>query len=328
MTDLKSQDHRRRWPLFAQAAVALTLLLWVFSDDSLRSDIGRTVEQAHWWPLVLGVFSAGLGILANILRWWIFLRIFDIHVPPARLAGIFLIGMAFGMLGLGALGGDAARAILLMRDLPRRKRAIVISIFADHFSAVVALSMTTATLAVFRFDWYRETALGTTALSLTLIFVAVSLALFALSALAAVDHQRRFLPKFVPCRNWIIAFSDQLAPLAKHWRKTALACLLSFPVLHFHFLTFFCAALAFDAELAVGDIFAVMPIVEMATTLPISFSGLGIREGLFKELLGAMAGTPAAVAVLISLAGFACTLFWSVVGSVMIPFWSKRKRTH
>ena len=328
MTDLKPQDRRRRWPLFAQAAVALALLLWVFSDDSLRSDIGRTISEAHIWPLALGVFAAGLGILANILRWWIFLRIFDIHVPPTRLAGIFLIGMAFGMLGLGALGADAARAVLLMRDRPRRKGPIVLSIIADHFSAVVALSMTAATLAVFRFDWYRATAIGTTALSLTLVFAAASLVLFALSVLAAVDHQRRLLPRFIPCRDWIIAFSDRLAPLAKHWRGTALACLLSFPVLHFHFLTFYSAALAFDAELAVGDIFGVMPIVEMATALPISFSGLGVREGLFKELLGAMAGTPAAVAVLISLAGFACTLFWGVVGAVIIPFWSKRRRAH
>jgi hypothetical protein len=65
------------------------------------------------------------------------------------------------------------------------------------------------------------------------------------------------------------------------------------------------------------DVFSVMPVITLVTALPVFIGGLGAREQLFKQLLGDLAGTPADVAVAISLTGFAIYLVWALVGAVL-----------
>ena len=74
---------------------------------------------------------------------------------------------------------------------------------------------------------------------------------------------------------------------------------------------------AFSAHVSLVDIFSIMPIVTVVTSLPISVSGIGVREQLFKNLLGDLTGTAAEVAVLISLVGFLSYVCWSLVGAVI-----------
>jgi uncharacterized membrane protein YbhN (UPF0104 family) len=84
-----------------------------------------------------------------------------------------------------------------------------------------------------------------------------------------------------------------------------------------YFAVFWCAARAFGAGVPVLDIFSVMPVITLITALPVFIGGLGAREQLFRQLLGDLSGTPADVAVAISLTGFAIYLVWSLVGAVM-----------
>lgn len=64
-----------------------------------------------------------------------------------------------------------------------------------------------------------------------------------------------------------------------------------------------------------------MPIVDVITTLPISISGLGLRESLFESFLEQLAGVPSEVGVLISLLGFGFSVFWNLLGGVLFPFY-------
>ena len=61
-----------------------------------------------------------------------------------------------------------------------------------------------------------------------------------------------------------------------------------------------------------------MPTITVVVSLPLSVAGLGIRESLFQEMLGALFHVPGEVAVLISLMGFLIYLFWSLIG--VIPY--------
>jgi uncharacterized membrane protein YbhN (UPF0104 family) len=300
----------------------------VFSDAELRANIGQTLGSGRPWAVVLGIFVAGIGIAANIWRWSIFLQIQGLHVPPMRLTRIFLIGMAFNLLGLGSIGGDTARVVLLMRDYPGRGREIMLSIFADHLSGLVSIAFSAAFFAGARYEWFVASKLGAGAFYFTIGFVVISIGVLTITFLAAADPKRRLLPKRLPWREKIDDLAGSYALFSHAWRRSLLACAISFIVLFGYFGAFYCGALAFDANVKLFDIFAIMPVVDVLSMIPVSVSGLGLREVLFEELLGSMAGTAPGVAVLISLTGWVCAILaWSIVGGVFLPFHRRLPQT-
>ena len=65
----------------------------------------------------------------------------------------------------------------------------------------------------------------------------------------------------------------------------------------------------------------VYPIVNTISAIPISLSGIGVREQLFETLLNTLYGTPKSLAVLISLCGFFLSVLWSLLGGVVYLFY-------
>jgi glycosyltransferase 2 family protein len=62
------------------------------------------------------------------------------------------------------------------------------------------------------------------------------------------------------------------------------------------------------------DILSVLPVILTIAALPISLSGIGVREQLFQKVLSALFGIPEGLAVMISVAGFLMVVFWGLVG--------------
>ena len=53
------------------------------------------------------------------------------------------------------------------------------------------------------------------------------------------------------------------------------------------------------------------------SSLPISLSGIGVREGLFALMLNSLYGTPKELATLISLTGFSLAVAWGLIGGII-----------
>jgi len=60
-----------------------------------------------------------------------------------------------------------------------------------------------------------------------------------------------------------------------------------------------------------------MPVVDAMSAMPVSISGIGVREKTFEILMNDLAGLPAEVAVSGSLIGFACSLVWAALGGIL-----------
>jgi len=145
--------------------------------------------------------------------------------------------------------------------------------------------------------------------------------MFAVSALGWVHY----LPQWTPLRGRIVEISAACHMYAKGWRLTIWAFLISFPLFGMFFTTFYCASRAFTDQLGMVDIFSVMPIVAVITAIPISVSGIGLRESLFVSLLAPF-GVTAAVATLISVTGFLINTLGSLAGGLVFLFY--RSSTH
>ncbi|MGB0679117.1 MAG: sulfatase-like hydrolase/transferase, partial [Polyangiales bacterium] len=80
-------------------------------------------------------------------------------------------------------------------------------------------------------------------------------------------------------------------------------------------LIYVCAARALGVELGVGEVFFASSLQILATLLPASINGIGLREAAAVALYTRL-GVPAAVAVLIPIVGFAAEMLVSAVGGV------------
>jgi uncharacterized membrane protein YbhN (UPF0104 family) len=185
---------------------------------------------------------------------------------------------------------------------------------------MMALILISLAFLYFRYDVLSHSnssaALLNTLLWLLAAAVVVIVMMFAGSALGLVHH----LPSWTPLRGRIVEISAACHMYAKGWRLTIWAFLVSFPLFAMFFITFYCAAKAFTDLLGLVDIFSVLPIVAVITAIPISVSGIGLRESLFVSLLAPF-GVSAAVATLISVTGFLINTVGSLAGGIVFLFY-------
>ncbi len=86
----------------------------------------------------------------------------------------------------------------------------------------------------------------------------------------------------------------------------------------FNNLIYVCAARALGVELSIGEVFFASSLQILATLIPASINGIGLREAAAVALYTSPAvGLPLAVAVLIPTLGFACEMFVSAFGGAI-----------
>jgi len=303
-----------------QVAVTVGLLWWVFHDPEKRSQMAAAMRLANWWWLGAGVVVFfGCTLLATV-RWRVLLAVQDIRMSWLRTWQLFMIGMFFNLFMLGSTGGDVVKMFLTMREAQNNRAAALLSVFMDRVIGMLALIFISLAFLYLRYDQLSHTqgsaALLTTLLWLLAASMLIIVGMFVFSALGWVHY----LPAWTPMRGRIVEISAACHMYAKGWRQTFWAFLFSFPLFAMFFITFYCAARAFDAPLGLVDIFSVLPIVAVITAIPISVSGIGLRESLFVSLLAPF-GVTAAVATLISVTGFLINTIGSLAGGLVFLFY-------
>jgi hypothetical protein len=73
-----------------------------------------------------------------------------------------------------------------------------------------------------------------------------------------------------------------------------------------------------DLQVPVFALFAVVPVIICISAIPVTPSGLGLRENLFVLLLGhPLLGVPATQALSLSLLAYAGSVAWSLIGGLI-----------
>jgi uncharacterized protein (TIRG00374 family) len=303
-----------------QIAVTIGLLWWVFHDPERRREMLAAIKLANLWWLGAGVLVFFFCTIVATARWKILLAVQGINMTWLRTWQLFMIGMFFNLFMLGSTGGDVVKMFLTMREARNNKAAALLSVFMDRVIGMLALIFLSVGFLYFRYDLLNHAEGSSTLLNLLLWLMAAALliivGMFAVSALGWVHY----LPQWTPLRGRIVEISAACHMYAKGWRLTIWAFLISFPLFGMFFTTFYCAARAFTDQLGIVDIFSVMPIVAVITAIPISVSGIGLRESLFVSLLAPF-GVAAAIATLISVTGFLINTLGSLAGGLVFLFY-------
>jgi uncharacterized membrane protein YbhN (UPF0104 family) len=320
-----NKRHAKALALFSlKLAGTVLFLCWAISriDDphALGANFMLALRSPYW--VAAGIALAFISLFANALRWYFLLRAQSIHEPFSYIFRLTLYSAFFNIASLGAAAGDAAKIVLLIRRVPDKKIGITMSVMVDHIIGFLS-SGTIFLVATWCFGIadHLSDKLGMGVFVAATWFkaggiIGILFSLFSCSP-AMLSWGRRHLPAITDNR-WVKSIGAAIDLYRTGWRHALFALLASFVLSASFSLVFFAALRSLDQPVSAATVLSVMPIVDVATALPISISGLGVRERAFEFLLGKLTGVPTGTAITASLIGFLFTLFWSLVGGLAI----------
>lgn len=282
------------------------------------SGLWETLKSMDLKYLVLSIVLMGAILFLGILRWQMILRVHGLTLPLGRTTEISLIAHFFNSFLLGSIGGDLLKAYYAARETHHKKTEAVVTVAVDRviglFSMLlIACAMMPANREILTFSTTAKTATW-----LILAMTAGCAGFIALSFWGGVSKgfpQARLWLRKLPKSEMLERSLDAFREFGRD--KTFLLRVLPISMLAnvvciFHFLTLLWG---FGLNAPLIALAVIVPIVTCISTLPITPSGLGVRENLYVAMLAAPGiFIPPAEALLVSLIGFGTSLFWSAIG--------------
>lgn len=308
-------------------ALTALCLWWAFSQVKLdRSVFTRPGAVDYRW-LAAGVACAGASLWLHALRWWFFLRGLSLNVTLGRATELTMIDGLFSLASVSGLGGDVARIILLMRDLPGRRMAIAMAVTTDHLAGLVSMALLFFAITVSRFDALTaQSLLGKGVIHFAWFYLGGGLAMVVLIFVFASPPVHRRIHANDRFARWPLLrkVPETYDFYRRNWRQPVAGLLVSFAMLGCYFSSYYCGMRAVGGNAGYGQVMSAMPVIDSISGMPVSIAGVGVREKLFETLLHDLAGIPPETAVAASLAGFTCNSAWALLGALF--FLKKRDR--
>ncbi len=257
--------------------------------------------------------AGGVNELAGVFRWWLCLRIAGVPFSFLRAAALHFLGLFTSLFLPGTAGGDAAKIAAVMFWYPQCKIAGVLAVLMERLSGLVVVMLWTTLVAVLRAGWFQRTPATAALFHVVLFFlgtVGLGMVFWYLASRSGRLHRD---PRWLPSRIMEIG---GVFDLFLAGRRQALAVLLLAAVCHAGNVgLYYFAARAQGMDWLFADALSLMPVIDVVTMLPVTLSGLGLRETVFQALLVPLCAVAPATAVFASLTGFFVGATWSLPGA-------------
>ncbi len=300
---------RARLGLAVRIVVSAALLAILIAKINLDSAVPRhrSVWTLAWFGLALA--SAGIGIVLSAWRWQRVIEAFGVHVRLRVLATHYFAGQFVGNVLPSTIGGDVLRITRSAKNIGSTETAFA-AVALERLTGFLALPL----LCLVGFV-IEPSLLESSAAWVALLVSGIALA--ALGAILFLAGHPKAAGRFQGRDNWVRflgAVHDGITRLRSDRRQVigvlATAAIYQVSVI----ATVGFIVLTLDAGIPFGAVVAFVPVVAMAQVIPISLSGLGIREGMLVLLLNPL-GVSSGRAVGIGLAWYATMLLVSLLGA-------------
>jgi uncharacterized protein (TIRG00374 family) len=310
--------NRKRFLDLAKVIVSLILIFLL-----LRGSWQETLEellQVYPGYLLAALAVALLGVVVRAYRWQILLSALEIEVPLRRLTALYFIGFLFTNVLPTGFGGDPIRMYELSRYTHKTAESAG-TVLADRFFGLIVLQALAVVALAFSYQLVEPLVIAFTVLLFVGSLVAVWLLLNRrlwqslgehLKPLASLGQkQGPVLSKIVgKAGNLSIAeglkrFYESLHGynVAAIGKTLGVSLVFNISLITMNYLL----GLSLGARVSIWYYFLFVPITSIVTILPISFAGLGVREGAY-FLLFPQAGMPKETALSLSLLVYAISI--------------------
>ena len=216
--------------------------------------------------LVLVVVIFFLGQMVSSYKWWFIARSGGIDVPWILAFKAYFLGMFVNCFGLGTVGGDFARALMLGSGL-KQKTTSLASVFADRVHGLTILaSIGLASMAFFGRQHIGSEFLLLLPLCVICIvmgwYFGPGLALALLPEQGVIHKKMQEIAGVFPRDLGTIGYIS-LVSFIFHLVQISLHQIM---------------AAGFGVHIPWSVLLVTIPMVNILSTLPISWNGLGVRE--------------------------------------------------
>lgn len=311
-----SATHRRkhrRWMSAARLAISAGLLLWLLPRAGVGA-IGSVILRASPWWLIAGLLLGFASTAVQATQWHRLLRTVGLERTWRRCLRLVYVGYAFNTVLPSAVGGDVIRAVSVVED-PRERAGAAASVLLQrlcNFPGMMALLA--VGLAASTNDAYpprmRLVAIVAALIGSGIVLVAFG-PLPGIGGRFGIGHRWRIFRALASLLLHIDAVRRRRRALG-----SAVVRGLMFWTLQVFSQICFMRAVGIHPPLAYAAV--VVTTVNLATLLPVSINGYGVREGGYAAflVLPRLATTAQAIASSFLLAGQ--MLIWGIIGVICL----------
>lgn len=256
-----------------------------------------TLRGIYIPSFILAVLIYICAVFISTIRWRLLLHE---RFGLGRLFSLYFIGSFFNHLLPGIIGGDAVKAYYLYRDTGKGASAIA-SVFMDRYMGFTALMLVGLIAFPFGFGYFRGSYIEWILPLIVLLFIAGSFVVFGLR----VGRRIKFLSGFY---DYFAIYKEKKAVIVKTF-------LISVVVQAIVIFAVYALCRGLSVNVPLLPLFIFVPVISTIATIPISISGLGVREASFVLLFGFLGISPAQ-ATAVSFAWFLSVATGSLPGLI------------
>lgn len=284
-------------------------------------ELWRTISLVHPSAFLLSTALAGITVFLGVVRWRMVMEVQGLHLPLSRATGITFVAQFFNSFLLGSTGGDLIKAYYAARETHHKKTEAVVTVFVDRLIGLWSMLLFALLMMVPNFNLlFSHEKLGACALLILSLFGGCS-AFLSIAFWGGVSRRfpkaRIYLRK-IPKGDLLERSFDSCRQFGRERVFMVKAVAMSMAINALCVMQVITLANGLGLHISNVALFVIVPIISCISALPITPSGLGVRENLFVLMLAAPEiHVPATMALSLSLLTYATNLFWSVVGGAV-----------
>lgn len=302
---------RLKIPVKIAVSIGIIVVLLVHLEPHRFAAV---LQKISVWHFVLGVWFYLAAQFLSAIRWQQLARSMRLEGELVQFYRFYLIGMFFNLFLPTAIGGDLGRAVLLARHKACTWLQAFLSIFAERLCGLGGLMIYVS----LGFAWIRPSqwSLASSGFLFALTAVALFL-LFCFRRIEQYEKGRWLIRKFVLQQS----IEEEASSPADVWPYPKAIFLGLAISLVFHACLIGIQMLILR-QLGVDISFPFMATVYglsgLAAMIPLSLSGIGLREGSAAALLVAWGNIPKEIAIAFSLIWLCIMLAATLPGGLLL----------
>ena len=292
-----------------KVGLSLTLLAILLSQVGWQQTL-ETLRKARWPHLAVAFVLYLVGIVVRAYRWRILLNALRMDIPLAKLTSLYFIGTFFNNILPTGIGGDVVRVYELSKQSKRPIESVG-TVLLDRATGLLVLFLIAFLALPFSHQLIAPNVVAAILLLCLGSWAGLGLVLRRdwlerwglLRIMAKIKKLRELYESVYACGPRAIG-----GALAVSLVFNALLIAVNYLI-----------ALSLGLEIPLRYFLLFIPLISFLLVLPISLSGLGVREGGYVYLF-AQAGVSAPLALAMSLLFYALNVATGLIGGVLYAF--------
>jgi glycosyltransferase 2 family protein len=323
---------------------------WTYGPPALW----QTLRSVHPGALALSLVLMGATLVIGVVRWRMVLNVHGLRLPFPRATEISIVAHFFNTFLLGTAGGDVAKAYYAARETHHKKTEAVVTVFVDRVIGLWSMLVFATVMIIPNLQLFERTGLRRAveglfisprenvralwrilwnepyifAAALLLLMTAVGSVFMFLAFRGGVSRRwagARIWLRRLPKGDHIERSLDSCREFGKRRGFLTRTVLLSMTLNFVCVLQFWVLARGLDMNVSLLALCLIVPTVICVAALPLTPSGLGLRENAIVQLLAAPTiGADPTDALSLSLLAWAGSAFWGGIGGIVYSMFKQK----